>query len=111
GLMLGLGETVEEILSVMYDLRRAGCDVLTLGQYLQPTEEQLEVVRYVPPHEFAAYKARGIEMAFQAVAAGPLVRSSYRAAEMMKASLSPTAERREVAIPAGGMDFAKSVRT
>ena len=111
GLMLGLGETVDEVLSMMYDLRRAGCDVLTLGQYLQPTEAQLEVVRYVPPHEFAAYKARGTEMGFQAVAAGPLVRSSYRAAEMMKASLSPTAERREVAIPAGGMDFAKSVRT
>jgi lipoic acid synthetase len=110
GLMLGLGETVEEVLGVMYDLRRVGCDILTLGQYLQPTEEQLEVVRYVPPHEFAAYKARGIEMGFQAVAAGPLVRSSYRAAGLVKASLPPAVDRREPAIPASGMDFAKSVK-
>jgi len=89
GLMLGLGETVEEVLEVMYDLRRAGCDVLTLGQYLQPAEEQLEVVRYVPPHEFAAYEDKGLEMGFRAVAAGPLVRSSYRAAKLMQAGLAP----------------------
>ena len=89
GLMLGLGETVEEVLGVMYDLRRAGCDVLTLGQYLQPTEEQLGVVRYVPPHEFAAYEGKGLEMGFRAVVAGPLVRSSYRAAELMQAGLTP----------------------
>jgi len=83
GLMLGLGETADQVLGVMRDLRQTGCDVLTLGQYLQPTEAQLEVARYVPPREFGAYEARGAEMGFRAVAAGPLVRSSYRAAELL----------------------------
>jgi lipoic acid synthetase len=80
GMMLGLGETREEILSAMRDIAAQGTDILTLGQYLQPTKEHLPVVRYVHPDEFAEYKAAGErEMGFKHVEAGPLVRSSYHA--------------------------------
>jgi len=79
GLMLGLGERTAEVLQVLRDLREVGCDLLTLGQYLQPTEEQLPVARYVPPQEFNWYREKAQLMAFRAVAAGPLVRSSYHA--------------------------------
>jgi lipoic acid synthetase len=84
GLMLGLGETPDEVLQVMSDLQRAGCDILTLGQYLQPTKEHLPVERFVHPDEFATYKARGIEMGFKHVESGPLVRSSYHAHESVE---------------------------
>lgn len=80
GLMLGLGETTEEILEVMSDLRAVACDILTLGQYLQPGREYLPVHRYVHPDEFRMLKERGISMGFRHVEAGPLVRSSYHAA-------------------------------
>ena len=80
-LMLGLGETREEVLETMRDIRAAGVDVLTLGQYLRPTEHHLAVVEYIPPEEFARYKADGEEMGFLYVASGPLVRSSYKAGE------------------------------
>jgi lipoic acid synthetase len=79
GLMLGLGEQTAEVLRVFYDLREAGCDLLTLGQYLQPTEQQHPVVRYIPPDEFAAYREKAETMGFRRVVAGPLVRSSYLA--------------------------------
>lgn len=79
GLMLGLGERTAEVLQVFYDLREAGCDMLTLGQYLQPTEHQHPVVRYVPPEEFVEYREKAEAMGFRKVVAGPLVRSSYRA--------------------------------
>jgi lipoic acid synthetase len=80
GMMLGLGETREEILSAMRDIAAQGTDILTLGQYLQPTREHLPVERYVHPDEFAEYKAAGErEMGFKHVEAGPLVRSSYHA--------------------------------
>lgn len=79
GLMLGLGEQIAEVLRVLYDLREAGCDMLTLGQYLQPTEHQHPVVRYVPPEEFADYQEKAEAMGFRKVVAGPLVRSSYQA--------------------------------
>jgi len=82
GLMLGLGETRGEVVAVMQDLRRAGCELLTLGQYLQPTSRQLPVAEYIHPVEFEWYQEVGEAMGFRAVAAGPLVRSSYRAAEM-----------------------------
>ena len=82
GLMLGLGETRGEVLAVMRDLRRAGCQVLTLGQYLQPTPRHLPVVETIHPTEFAWYEEVGQTMGFRAVAAGPLVRSSYHAAEV-----------------------------
>lgn len=79
GLMLGLGETEEEIQQVMEDVLGAGCRLLTLGQYLQPTKEHLPVARYVSPKEFAQWAKRGQEMGFDHVEAGPLVRSSYQA--------------------------------
>ncbi len=82
GLMLGLRETREEVLQVMRDLRGAGCDILTLGQYLQPSSRQLPVVEYIPPEDFYWYEKAGEKMGFSAVAAGPLVRSSHRAAEV-----------------------------
>lgn len=81
GLMLGLGESLEEVLAVMEDLRAAGCDILTLGQYLQPTKDHLPVDRYVHPDEFRALKGKGLVMGYRHVESGPLVRSSYHAAE------------------------------
>jgi lipoyl synthase len=84
GLMLGLGETNEEVLGVMRDLRAHGVDILTLGQYLRPSPKHLPIVRFVPPEEFAALRRSGYEMGFQHVEAGPLVRSSYHAAEGAK---------------------------
>ena len=79
GLMLGLGEQIDEVVEVMRDLRRVQCDILTLGQYLQPTKEHLPVDRFVTPDEFAWLKSQGVEMGFKHVESGPLVRSSYHA--------------------------------
>lgn len=81
GLMLGLGETEEEVLAVMRDLRKSSVDILTLGQYLRPTVKHLPVIRYISPEEFAGYRKAGYEMGFAHVEAGPLVRSSYHADE------------------------------
>jgi len=86
GMMLGLGETESEILEAMRDLRAAGCDILTLGQYLQPTLKHLAMVEFIPPAKFAKYKVRAEEMGFIHVASGPLVRSSYHADEFGGAS-------------------------
>jgi len=82
GMMLGLGEEREEILRVMQDLREAGCDFLTLGQYLAPSEQHHLVVRFIPPQEFDEYARLGREAGFRGVAAAPLVRSSYHASEL-----------------------------
>lgn len=79
GLMVGLGETDAEILSVMGDLRLQGCDMLTIGQYLRPSRQHLPVRRFVRPEQFETFKIRGLEMGFSQIAAGPLVRSSYNA--------------------------------
>ena len=79
GLMLGLGETQEEVLQVMRDLRDHRVDILTLGQYLRPSPKHLPIVRYVPPAEFDDYRRAGARMGFAHVEAGPLVRSSYHA--------------------------------
>ena len=81
GLMLGLGEREEEVLTALRDLRVAGCDILTLGQYLQPTLKHLAMVEFVPPEKFAEYKTRAEAMGFVHVASGPMVRSSYHADE------------------------------
>ena len=81
GLMLGLGETREELLQAMSDLRSVDCDNLTLGQYLQPTLKHLPVQRFVPPAEFQELKAAAESMGFKHVASGPMVRSSYHADE------------------------------
>jgi lipoic acid synthetase len=80
-IMVGLGETHEELLDTMRALRDVGVDVLTLGQYLRPTPKHHEVVRFVTPEEFAVLRDEGLAMGFRYVASGPLVRSSYRAAE------------------------------
>ena len=85
GLMLGLGETHEELLDTLADLRDAGVEMLTLGQYLQPTLEHLKVVRYLPPEEFDELGHRAKSLGFAQVASGPLVRSSYHAREMLTA--------------------------
>jgi lipoic acid synthetase len=81
GLMLGLGETEDELLAALRDLRQAGCDILTLGQYLQPTLQHLPVVEFVAPEEFAEYGQQARQLGFVHVASGPMVRSSYHADE------------------------------
>jgi lipoic acid synthetase len=81
GIMLGLGETEPEVDQAMRDLRQSGCNILTLGQYLQPTLAHLPVVEFVTPEKFAQYKTRAEAMGFVHVAAGPMVRSSYHADE------------------------------
>src|SRR5438046_2725464 len=82
GLMLGLGETEDELFRAIDDLRDAGCDILTLGQYLQPTLKHLPVVEFVPPTQFEAYGTQARELGFLHVASGPMVRSSYYADEV-----------------------------
>ena len=79
GLMLGLGETIDEIIAVMVDLREHGCEMLTLGQYLQPSRHHLPVIRYVTPDEFVDLGERAKALGFSNVASGPMVRSSYHA--------------------------------
>lgn len=85
GLMLGLGETESEIRASLGDLTEAGCRVLTLGQYLQPSPDHLEVERFVPPEEFDRWAQTARSMGFSDVASGPLVRSSYQAGELYQA--------------------------
>lgn len=87
GLMVGLGETDAELLATMRDLRAHRVEVLTIGQYLAPSRFHLPVKRYVPPDEFAALRAAGLAMGFREVVAGPLVRSSYHAAQTAEAAL------------------------
>ena len=93
-LMLGLGETTEEVAQAMDDLRASGVSVLTLGQYLRPTVNHLPVIRYIHPDEFSTYRTLGLEKGFIEVVSGPLVRSSYRAERAL--------EGNNVGLPAGG---------
>lgn len=79
GIMVGLGETPDEVIETMDDLRAVGCKVLTIGQYLQPTRNHLPVSEFVKPEQFREYKRIGLEKGFEIVESGPLVRSSYRA--------------------------------
>lgn len=81
GLMLGLGETLDEVREVMRDLRASNVDIVTLGQYLRPSPKHLPIIRYVPVDEFAELKAYGLSLGFRHVESGPLVRSSYHADE------------------------------
>ena len=87
GIMLGLGEMEEELFQAMRDLRESNCDILTLGQYLQPTLKHLPVIEFVRPEKFAEYKIRAEEMGFVHVASGPMVRSSYHADEFQTPSV------------------------
>lgn len=79
GIMVGIGEETEEVLELMQDLKNHNCDIMTIGQYLQPTKTHLPVDRYVTLEEFAMYKENGVKLGFKAVESGPLVRSSYHA--------------------------------
>jgi lipoic acid synthetase len=84
GIMLGVGETREEIRETLRDLRAIDCDVVTIGQYLRPSSFHLPIDRYVPPEEFAEIKAEGMALGFRHVESGPLVRSSYHAHEQVQ---------------------------
>ena len=84
GFMVGLGETGDEVRAVLADLRAAGCDIVTIGQYLAPTAKHLAVARFVEPAEFAAWEAEARAMGFSAVASGPFVRSSYQAESVFR---------------------------
>jgi lipoic acid synthetase len=77
--MVGLGETKEEVIQVMDDLRAHGCDVMTIGQYLQPTRNHLDVLEWITPEQFKEYEEIGLSKGFRFVESGPLVRSSYHA--------------------------------
>jgi len=79
GIMVGLGETNEEVIKVMEDLRKVDCDMMTIGQYLRPSKKHLEVKEFITPEQFEKYKKIGYEMGFKYMASGPLVRSSYNA--------------------------------
>lgn len=79
GIMAGLGETEEEVMKCLADLRSAGCDIVTIGQYLQPTRKHLEVVEYLDPLKYEAYRQAGLRLGFRVVESAPLVRSSYHA--------------------------------
>ena len=83
GIMVGLGETADEVIEVMADLRAVDCDIFTIGQYLQPTKNHLPVERYVHPDEFALYRTKGMAMGFNHVQSSPLTRSSYHAADQV----------------------------
>jgi len=83
GMMVGIGESYDEVIEVMKDLRKVQVDILTIGQYLQPTKDHLPIDRYVEPSEFAMYKKVGIELGFKYVESGPLVRSSYHAEQQV----------------------------
>jgi lipoyl synthase len=82
GLMLGLGEAPDEVLGTLRDLLSAGCRILTIGQYLQPTAGHLPIVRYVPPEEFESWRETALSLGFREAASGPFVRSSYHAGEL-----------------------------
>jgi len=88
GMMLGLGETESEVLSAMEDLRQAQCELLTLGQYLQPTLKHLPVVEFIPPAQFDAYGRQARDLGFVHVASGPMVRSSYHADDFSPAAIA-----------------------
>lgn len=89
GIMVGLGETDAEVRQIMQDLREVGCDIMTIGQYLRPSLQHHDIIRFVPPEQFAQYEAWGKELGFRYVAAGPYVRSSYFAEEVMAGAVAP----------------------
>ncbi len=106
-IMVGVGETDEEVLETMRDLRQAGVDILTLGQYLRPTPKHAPVERYVPPEQFDEYARAGREMGFAFIASGPLVRSSYHAAEgFVEARLRPASTPSDPAASPDGQSAA-----
>ncbi len=109
GLMLGLGESREEVIEVMADLRQAGCNLLTIGQYLQPSLEHHRLVRYVRPEEFEEYRIAGEELGFASVMPGPLVRSSFHAAEMYISATRKSKQKPRSSV--GNESYMKAKRT
>jgi lipoic acid synthetase len=103
GFMLGLGETQEEVLNLLTDLREVGCDFLTIGQYLQPRSDRLQVVRYVSPEEFEEYRETARGMGFKGVASGPFVRSSFHASQMFVNGTDKQDEAANTLGPEGGL--------
>jgi lipoic acid synthetase len=103
GLMLGLGETADEVRAVLADLREAGCDILTLGQYLRPTVAHLPVERYVHPDEFAEMKTEALGLGFKHVESGPLVRSSYHTRDQVPEEARRARGARAAALAANGI--------
>lgn len=97
GIMLGLGETKDEVLNTLSDLREVGCDAVTIGQYLRPTMKHLPVVEYIHPTQFTEYEMIGDEMGFAFVASGPFIRSSYNAIEFSKKVMAEKLARWEAA--------------
>ena len=91
GIMLGLGEEQDEVVDVMRDLRQAGCELLSLGQYLAPTQEHHPIVDFITPEKFAEYERIGMAEGFKGIASAPLVRSSFRAAELYDRTINPSA--------------------
>ena len=89
GIMVGLGEEFEEVVELMKDLRAVSCDIMTIGQYLQPYEKRLPVERYVTPAEFDRWREMGMELGFHHVQSSPLTRSSYHARQQAEDRLSP----------------------
>src|SRR6476469_9697300 len=90
GIMVGLGEEFEEVVHLMRDLRKVSCDIMTIGQYLQPYEKRLPVERYVTPDEFAEWKKIGEAMGFKHVESSPLTRSSYHARQQTESGTEAT---------------------
>jgi lipoic acid synthetase len=103
-IMLGLGEKKEEILETFADLREAGCDMVNIGQYLQPTRKHLPVLRYWTPDEFRELRQEALAMGFEFVEAGPLVRASYHAGVHLKKLLEKRAGKEESGNPEGGQN-------
>lgn len=89
GIMVGLGEEADELTRLFADLRRADCDILTIGQYLQPSKGHLEVTRFIAPEDFAALEKEALDLGFRAVAAGPFIRSSYQAGALYRQASAP----------------------
>jgi len=89
GLIVGMGETPQEVREVMRDLRAVGCDIMTIGQYLQPTKQHLSVARFYHPDEFTAFREEGLALGFSHVESGPLVRSSYHAEQQVSSHSKP----------------------
>jgi lipoic acid synthetase len=110
GLMLGLGESRGEVIQVMADLRQAGCDLLTIGQYLQPSLEHHKLVRYIRPEEFEGHQIAGEKLGFVSVVSGPLVRSSFHAAEMYISATRKSKQKASLSAENGGRGLAGSLK-
>jgi lipoic acid synthetase len=101
GIMVGLGETFDEVVELMRDLRAVSCDIMTIGQYLQPHARRLPVERYVTPEEFARWRDAGMTMGFHHVESSPLTRSSYHARQQVEGTAQEATPRDEEAVVAG----------